>query len=115
MNLRSDCSRRFAGIRCCSSGLLDPFVAMVVAATALPSTMGYEWTEFTLQQILASKDLLTKLAFPLGVVQIGLIVFIGLAAKNAILIVEFAKQLEDTGKPRYEATVEAVACACGQF
>jgi multidrug efflux pump len=123
-----------------------------VRATALPSSMGFEWTELTLQQILASKDLLTKLAFPLGVlfvflvlsaqyeswslplsillivpmcilaaltgvwlakldnnifVQIGLIVLIGLAAKNAILIVEFAKQLEDSGKPRFEATVEA--------
>lgn len=123
-----------------------------VGAAALPSTMGFEWTELTLQQILASQDLLTKLAFPLGVVfvflvlsaqyeswslplaiilivpmcilaaltgvwlakldnnifvQIGLIVLIGLAAKNAILIVEFAKQLEDTGKPRFEATVEA--------
>jgi multidrug efflux pump len=30
-----------------------------------------------------------------------------LAAKNAILIVEFAKQLQDQGKPRFEATVEA--------
>jgi multidrug efflux pump len=120
--------------------------------TELPSTMGYEWTELTLQQILASQDLLTKLAFPLAVVfvflvlaaqyeswslplsiilivpmclfaaisgvwlvkmdnniftQIGLVVLIGLAAKNAILIVEFAKQLQDTGKARVEATVEA--------
>jgi multidrug efflux pump len=40
-------------------------------------------------------------------VQIGLVVLVGLAAKNAILIVEFAKQLEDEGKPRFEATVEA--------
>ena len=118
----------------------------------LPDTLGTEWTELTYQQILASQDLFTKLAFPLGVlfvflvlsaqyeswslplaiilivpmcllaalvgislaqldmdifVQIGLIVLIGLAAKNAILIVEFSKQLEDTGQPRFEATVEA--------
>src|SRR4029077_16175649 len=39
--------------------------------------------------------------------QIGLVVLIGLAAKNAILIVEVAKQLEDQGKGRFEATVEA--------
>jgi multidrug efflux pump len=123
-----------------------------LSATALPDTMGFEWTELTYQQILASKDLLTKLAFPLAVVfvflvlsaqyeswslplsiilivpmcllaaiagiwlsslsndiftQIGLVVLIGLAAKNAILIVEFAKQLQDQGKPRFEATVEA--------
>jgi multidrug efflux pump len=123
-----------------------------LATTALPDTMGFEWTELTYQQILASKDLLTKLAFPLAVVfvflvlsaqyeswslplsiilivpmcllaaitgvwlaklnndiftQIGLVVLIGLAAKNAILIVEFAKQLQDEGKSRFEATVEA--------
>jgi multidrug efflux pump len=123
-----------------------------LCADYLPQTMGKEWTELTYQQLLAAKDLLTKLVFPLAVVfvfltlsamyeswslplaiilivpmcllaaitgvllsrldnniftQIGLVVLVGLAAKNAILIVEFAKQLQDQGKSAYDATVEA--------
>jgi hydrophobe/amphiphile efflux-1 (HAE1) family protein len=39
--------------------------------------------------------------------QVGFVVLIGLAAKNAILIVEFAKQLEDRGLDRWQAAVEA--------
>jgi HAE1 family hydrophobic/amphiphilic exporter-1 len=39
--------------------------------------------------------------------QIGLIMLIGLAAKNAILIVEFAKMELESGKPLMEATLNA--------
>ncbi|MCA6124377.1 multidrug efflux RND transporter permease subunit [Bradyrhizobium sp. WSM 1704] len=38
---------------------------------------------------------------------VGLITIIGLAAKDAILIIEFAKDLRAQGKPLVEATVEA--------
>ena len=40
-------------------------------------------------------------------VQIGLVVLVGLACKNAILVVEFAQQLHRGGKSRAEAAVEA--------
>ena len=40
--------------------------------------------------------------------QIGFVVLVGLASKNAILIVEFAKQQQEAGVPRMEATLRAV-------
>jgi multidrug efflux pump len=38
--------------------------------------------------------------------QIGLVVLIGLAAKNAILVVEFAKERQTEGLNRFEAVIE---------
>jgi len=39
--------------------------------------------------------------------QVGFVVLVGLASKNAILIVEFARQLEREGRDRFAAAVEA--------
>ena len=39
--------------------------------------------------------------------QIGFVVLVGLACKNAILIVEYAKQIEDAGKDPVSAVIEA--------
>jgi multidrug efflux pump len=41
------------------------------------------------------------------ITQIGFVVLVGLACKNAVLIVEFAKQQEEQGKDRVAAAVEA--------
>jgi multidrug efflux pump len=40
--------------------------------------------------------------------QIGFVVLVGLASKNAILIVEFAKQQQEQGRSLRDATLEAV-------
>jgi multidrug efflux pump subunit AcrB len=46
--------------------------------------------------------------------QVGLLTTVGLSSKNAILIVEFAKQLQEQGKGVVEATLQAVRCACAR-
>jgi multidrug efflux pump len=116
----------------------------------LPAGFGFEWTEVSLQQILAGN--VAFLVFPLSVIfvflvlaaqyeswslpftvilivpmcilssmagvwlagmdnniftQVGFIVLVGLASKNAILIVEFAKQRQEHGLDRFAAIVDA--------
>ena len=116
----------------------------------LPPGFDFEWTELTLQQVLAGN--VAFLVFPLSVIfvflalaaqyeswalpfavilivpmcilssmtglwlshmdnniftQIGFIVLVGLASKNAILIVEFAKRRQEAGLDRFAAAVDA--------
>lgn len=116
----------------------------------LPPGFGYEWTELSLQQVLAGN--VAFLVFPLSVVfvflvlaaqyeswslplaiilivpmcilssmtgiwlsdmdnniftQVGFIVLVALASKNAILIVEFAKQRQESGLDRFAAVMDA--------
>ncbi len=121
-----------------------------LARDNLPNGMGIEWTELTLQEILAGNTavfifplcvlfvFLTLAAqyeswsLPLAIImivpmcllcalagvwgrgmdnniftQVGFVVLVGLACKNAILIVEFAKQKQDEGLPRQKAAIES--------
>ncbi|WP_442499514.1 efflux RND transporter permease subunit [Methylobacter sp. sgz302048] len=132
-----------------SSGQAIDIMSQLMKAE-LPPGFDFEWTELSLQQVLAGNVAL--LVFPLSVIfvflalaaqyeswslpfavilivpmcilssmtgvwlshmdnniftQIGFIVLVGLASKNAILIVEFAKQRQESGLNRFEAAVEA--------
>jgi multidrug efflux pump len=121
-----------------------------LAAQALPTGMGYAWSDLSFQE--ATQGDAAMVVFPLAVllaflvlaalyeswtlplavilivpmtllsalfgvwlsggdnnvfVQVGLVVLMGLACKNAILIVEFARELELQGKGIVEAALEA--------
>jgi multidrug efflux pump len=58
--------------------------------------------------ILAAVTGMTIASLPIDIfVQIGLLVLVGLASKNAILIVEYARQLHEEGHELHQAALEA--------
>jgi HAE1 family hydrophobic/amphiphilic exporter-1/multidrug efflux pump len=71
---------------------IDPFIIILTVPMAVAGAMlslwlfGQTWNIFS---------------------QIGTIMLIGLVTKNGILIVEFANQLKEQGKPKFQAIMEA--------
>jgi multidrug efflux pump subunit AcrB len=72
-------------------------VILVVPLCVLCSVLG----------VLFRRDFLGQDASVDIFVQIGLVVLVGLACKNAILVVEFAKELHQNGRSIQDATLEA--------
>jgi len=69
-----------------------PFIVLLGVPVALLGALGAVWLRGLANDVYA---------------QIGLVMLIGLASKNAILIVEFAEQLQDEGLDTIDAAIEA--------
>lgn len=87
-----------------------PLAVILIVPMCLLSAMGGIWLVNSAHKILLanyplsfSPDFLDNNIFT----QIGLVVLMGLACKNAILIVEFARDLEAQGKTIVAAAIEA--------
>jgi HAE1 family hydrophobic/amphiphilic exporter-1 len=72
--------------------LVLPFIVLLGVPVAVLGALAAQWSRGLANDIYC---------------QVGLVLLIGLAAKNAILIVEFAEQLRDRGLTVIEAAVEA--------
>jgi HAE1 family hydrophobic/amphiphilic exporter-1 len=69
-----------------------PFIILLGVPLAVVGGLGAQWMRGLANDVFC---------------QVGLVMLIGLAAKNSILIVEFAEQLRERGLPIVEAAVEA--------
>jgi len=69
-----------------------PFIVLLAVPMALLGALGAQWLRGLQNDVFC---------------QVGLVMLVGLASKNAILIVEFAEQLRERGLPLVEATVQA--------
>ncbi|MGQ0658327.1 MAG: efflux RND transporter permease subunit [Chromatiales bacterium] len=73
---------------------IDPFVILLTVPLAVCGALAaLKWNDGTLNVYS----------------QIGLVMLVGLITKNGILIVEFANQLQDRGRPLREAVIEAAS------
>jgi len=71
-----------------------PFIVLLAVPMALLGALGAQWIRGLQDDVFC---------------QVGLVMLVGLASKNAILIVEFSEQLRERGLPLIEAAVQAAA------
>jgi HAE1 family hydrophobic/amphiphilic exporter-1 len=69
-----------------------PFIVLLAVPMALLGALGAQWIRSLQNDVFC---------------QVGLVMLVGLASKNAILIVEFAEQLRQRGVPLLESAVQA--------
>jgi HAE1 family hydrophobic/amphiphilic exporter-1 len=69
-----------------------PFIVLLAVPMALLGALGAQWMRGLQNDVFC---------------QVGLVMLVGLASKNAILIVEFAEQLRERGIPLVESAVQA--------
>src|ERR1700758_1632444 len=71
-----------------------PFIVLLAVPMAVLGALGAQWMRGLQNDVFC---------------QVGLVMLVGLASKNAILIVEFSEQLRERGLPLIEAAVQAAA------
>jgi len=69
-----------------------PFIVLLAVPMAVLGALGAQWMRGLQNDVFC---------------QVGLVMLVGLASKNAILIVEFAEQLRERGVPLVESAVQA--------